>query len=155
MAELLTETNKQTVEAGGKLSEEEQRRVRKKYRRILKDAEKENPISPLQEEQKRGRIAQTKTRNLLDRMRDFADEILRFMTDVDVPFTNNQAERDTRMVKVQQKISGSFRSWDGAKYFCRIRSYLSTCEKHNITSATALEVLFSGIFPDFMSDVAE
>ena len=155
MSELLTETNKQTVEAGGKLPEEEQRRVRKKYRRILTEAEKENPVSPRQGEKKRGRIPQTKTRNLLDRMRDYEDDILRFMTDIDVPFTNNQAERDIRMVKVQQKISGSFRSWDGAKYFCRIRGYLSTCEKHNITSATALKILFNGMFPDFMSDVAE
>ena len=78
-----------------------------------------------------------------------------FMTDADVPFTNNQAERDIRMVKVQQKISGSFRSWEGAQFFCRIRGYLSTCEKHNISSADALKILFSGEFPDFMLDVAE
>jgi len=155
MAVLLTETNKQTDEAGGKLSEDEQRKVRKKYRRVLLDAEKENPITPRQGEQKRGRVAQTKTRNLLERMRDHEDDILRFMTDVDVPFTNNQAERDIRMVKVQQKISGSFRSWEGAQYFCRIRGYLSTCEKHNISSADALKVLFDGKFPDFMLDVAE
>ena len=155
MAELLTETNRQTVEAGGKLPDAEQHRVRKKYRRILTGAEKENPITPRQGEQKRGRVAQTKTRNLLERMRDYADDILRFMTDTDVPFTNNQAERDIRMVKVQQKISGSFRSWDGAKYFCRIRGYLSTCEKHNITPSTALKVLFNGLFPDFMSGLAE
>jgi transposase len=129
--------------------------VRKKYRKILVDAEKENPILGRQEEQKRGRIAQRKTRNLLARMRDYEGDILRFMTDVDVPFTNNQAERDIRMVKVQQKISGSFRSWDGAKYFCRIRGYLSTCEKHNISSADAMKILFNGRLPDFMDDVAE
>jgi transposase len=155
MAELLTETNKQTVEAGGKLTEEAQRRVRKKYRRILGEAEKENPIAVRQGEPKRGRVAQTKTRNLLERMREHEEDILRFMTDVDVPFTNNQAERDIRMVKVQQKISGSFRSWEGAEFFCRIRGYLSTCEKHHISSADALEILFNGKFPDFMSFVAE
>jgi transposase len=155
MAELLTEANKQTVAAGGKLAEEEERRVRKKYRRILEKAEKETPVSAWQGEHKRGRTAQTKTRNLLDRMRNYEEEILRFMTDVDVPFTNNQAERDIRMVKVQQKISGSFRSWDGALFFCRIRGYLSTCKKHNISSATALKVLFNGKLPDFMSSMAE
>ena len=157
MAELLTETNKHTVEAGGKLPEEAQHKVRKKYGDILADAEKENPISPapLQGEQKRGREAQTKTRNLLDRMRGHEEDILRFMTDVEVPFTNNQAERDIRMMKVQQKISGSFRSWEGARFFCRIRGYLSTCEKHHISSADALEILFNDKFPNFMSILAE
>jgi transposase len=155
MSELLTETNNQTVEAGGKLSEDEQRRVRKRFRRILSDADKENPIPVCRGKQKRGRRAQSKTRNLLNRMREHEDNILRFMTDADVPFTNNQAERDIRMVKVQQKISGSFRSWGGANIFCRIRSYLSTCEKHKISSADAMKILFSGNFPDFMSKMAE
>ena len=92
MAELLTQTNTQTNEAGGKLDEQEQQRVRKKYRRILASAEKENPISVERGEQKRGRIAQGKTRNLVERMIKHADDILRFMTDTDVPFTNNQAK---------------------------------------------------------------
>ena len=110
---------------------------------------------PEQGEKQRGRVAQTKTRNLLERMRDYADAILRFMADAEVPFTNNQAERDIRMVKVQQKISGSYRSWNGAKFFCRIRGYLSTCKKHNISSADALKILFNGEFPSFMTAVAE
>ena len=155
MAGLLTETNRQTDEAGGQLEEEDRRRVRKKYRGILTDAEKENPIPPEAAGKKRGRAARAKTRNLPDRMRGYEGDILRFMADADVPFTNNRAERDIRMVKVQQKISGSFRSWDGAQFFCRIRGYLSTCEKHNVSSADALKILFSGEFPDFMPDVAE
>ena len=155
MAELLTETNNQTIAAGGKLSDEGQRSVRRKYRKMLADAEKENPIPQPLAGQKRGRTAQSKTRNLIDRLRNYESDILRFMTDADVPFTNNQAERDIRMVKVQQKISGSFRSWDGAGYFCRIRGYLSTCEKHNISSADALKILFNGEFPEFMLNVAE
>ena len=89
MAELLTRTNTQTTEAGGKLPEEDQRRVRKKYRRILADAEKENPLSVQRGKPKRGRIAQTKTRNLIDRMCNHEDDILRFMANTDVPFTNN------------------------------------------------------------------
>ena len=155
MSDLLTEANSQTIAAGGKLPEDEQHRVRKKYRRILAQAEKENPVSVQRGEQKRGRIAQGKTRNLADRMVNHEDDILRFMTDTDVPFTNNQAERDIRMAKVQQKISGSFRSWDGAQYFCRIRGYLSTCEKHHISSADAMKALFNGQFPSFIFDVAE
>ena len=71
------------------------------------------------------------------------------MTSPEIPFTNNQGERDLRMSKVQQKISGSFRSMKGAEIFCRIRSYLSTCQKQNIPPTTALELLFCGQLPDF------
>jgi transposase len=74
------------------------------------------------------------------------------MTDKDVPFTNNQAERDIRMAKLQQKISGCFRSWKGAYIFSRIRGYLSTSGKHNVTSAEALNLLFNGKFPEFMAE---
>ena len=155
MAALLVEAHRQTVEAGGKLPGEEENRVRKKYRGILAKAEQENPVLSRDGKHKRGRVAQTKTRNLLNRMHEHEDDIPRFMTDVDVPFTNNQAERDIRMAKVQQKISGNFRSWDGANFFCRIRGFLSTCEKHNIPSAEALKMLFNGKFPDFMTNLAE
>ncbi|MBC8550804.1 MAG: transposase, partial [Candidatus Brocadiales bacterium] len=67
-----------------------------------------------------------------------------------VPFTNNLGERDIRMTKVQQKISGCFRSMDGAKIFCRVRSYLSTCRKQDVSSTQALSLLFQGKLPDFI-----
>jgi hypothetical protein len=75
--------------------------------------------------------------------------VLRFMTDKAVSFTNNQAERDLRMIKVEQKVSGCFRSWEGAYQYCRIKGYLSTCKKHGISSSDALKLLFNGEKPVF------
>lgn len=89
-------------------------------------------------------------RNLLERLIEYEDDVLRFMDNKNVPFTNNLGENDIRMTKVQQKISGCFRSLDGAKIFCRIRSYLSTCRKQGVSSSQALKRLFQGELPDFV-----
>jgi transposase len=98
---------------------------------------------------KRGRIKKSKSRNLLERLRDFENDVLRFMENELVAFSNNLGENDIRMTKVQQKISGCFRSIEGAKIFCRIRSYLSSCRKQGIKASRALELLFNGKLPEF------
>lgn len=119
----------------------------KEYRQIIKEGGVECP-EPQKEKGKRGRVKKSKSRNLLERLRDYEKEVLRFMVNPDVPFTNNLAENDIRMTKVHQKISGCFRSAEGADNFCAIRSYISSCRKQNITASTALTLLFSGHLPD-------
>jgi len=93
---------------------------------------------------KRGRSRQTDAKNLLDALLQRAHQVLAFLDDLAIPFTNNRAERDVRMVKVQQKISGTFRSDDGATAFCRIRSYLSTLHKQGRPLLEALVAVFLG-----------
>ena len=82
--------------------------------------------------------------NLAVAFRGHATEILRFTTDLRIPFTNNEAERDLRMAKLQQKISGTFRSEGGAQRFAAIRSYIETGRKHGHNPLDLLIQLFNG-----------
>jgi len=123
---------------------------RLRYREIIARGEQQMPIPAPEQNQikKRGRIKKTKERNLLERLRDFEGDTLRFMIISYVQFTNNAGENAIRMTKVQQKISGCFRSLDGAKIFCRIRSYLLTALNHDINPTEALQCLFQGKLPE-------
>ena len=151
MMELLSKINKIVDGCGGCLDPPEADMFIQEYRAILLDAEKEcPPPDPKNRKGKRGILPRSKSRNLLERLRDRESEVLRFMTDKRVPFSNNLAEGDIRMTKVQQKISGCFRSWKGAEMFCRIRSYISTCRKHGVSATVGLNLLFEGKWPEFM-----
>lgn len=94
--------------------------------------------------QGRGGIPQSEARKLAARLERRRPEVLRFMTDFSVPFDNNQAERDLRMVKLQQKIGGCFRSREGARQFCRLRSLISTARKQGQAVLESIERLLRG-----------
>jgi transposase len=118
-----------------------------RYQQILDEGYAQNPLPPLpaNARKQRGRRKKSKPRNLIERLDEHREQALAFMYDFNVPFDNNLAERDIRMMKVQQKISGMFRTEDGAKAFCRIRSYISTARKNAVGAMDALARLFSGV----------
>lgn len=140
----------------GKLSTERINERHNEYDSLLIEAELEctsplpEPLPEAGQKKKRGRQKKTKSRNLLERLKDRKAATLLFMENQLVPFTNNQAERDLRMTKVQQKISGCFRSESGATDFCRIRSFISTCMKQEEDVSQALNNLFRGKLPRFV-----
>ena len=151
MKQLLNTINQAVADAGGSLTKKRAALYRQQYRHLLKRANSECP--PLEHppgKPKRGRIQRSKARNLLERLIDYEEDVLRFMDNPLVPFTNNQGENDIRITKVQQKISGCFRSVEGARIFCRVRGYLATCRKQKINTSRALGLVFEGKLPDFI-----
>lgn len=151
MRQFLLEANKAVTKSGGKLSRKDSKRYGKQYDELLIEAEKECPDPKMERKAgQRGRLKKSKSRNLLERLISYKQDVLRFMDNSLVPFTNNQGENDLRMTKVQQKISGCFRSDEGALIFCRIRSYLNTCRKQGISATAALQILFEGKLPNFI-----
>ena len=121
------------------------RNLRRQYKAILKEGDVLNPRAPASG--KRGATRQSKPANLLHRLREYADDVWRFMSEPAVPFTNNIAEQAVRMPKVKQKISGCFRTTDGADTFCVIRSYLATMHKQGVDLFDALRQTFNGSAP--------
>lgn len=156
MRQYLIELNVAVDKAHGKLNPADAERWQAKYHQIVKKAQTEcPPPTDNRREGTRGRLKRSKSRNLLERLINYEKDVLRFMSDPMVPFTNNQGENDIRMTKVQQKISGCFRSMDGALISCRIRGYLSTCRKNGVSATDALNMLFDGQTPSFMTIDAE
>ena len=146
MIDLLLEIKEQVeqTKAHGQaqLSASQLERFHQKYHALTQKALQGYP--DLLPKKKRGRPKQSKSKNLLDRLILYENETLLFMHDFQVPFDNNQAERDVRMVKLKQKISGGFRSPDGSEAFCIIRGAISTARKQG---RSVLELLTQALHP--------
>jgi transposase len=145
MRELLLEIKEAATQArashAAQLEPARVQAFRARYDALLREGQSAHPASP--PTGRAGRQKQSPAHNLVLRLHKHADQVLAFMYDTAVPFDNNLAERDLRMLKTQQKISGGFRSRDGADVFCRIRSYISTLRKQRLPILGALRTVFS------------
>ena len=145
MAKLLRETCRKVGELDAKaLDEKDFKAVRKRYRTILTQAKRELPQTPARIDGKRGRVAKSDAENLHEALTKCEDEALRFARDPDVPFTNNRAERDIRMAKVRQKVSGCFRTLKHAEAYCRISSYLQSMAHQGYNPLAAIQIALNG-----------
>lgn len=149
MMTLLVEikTTVSTAQADGKasLSFTQLADFERRYQELIETGLIVNPPPSIDLElpKPKGRPRQSPPKNLLDRLKLHQSAVLLFMHNFQVPFDNNQAERDLRMMKLKQKISGTFRSMEGAQQFCRIRGYISTLRKQGIQVLDALRLVFT------------
>ena len=148
MAKLLLEIKAavaKTPASADSLSPPQLEAFERRYDEVVQAGIEANPIAaPAPEVKKRGRRKQPPPLNLAMRLHDFKGQTLAFMYDFRVPFDNNQGERDVRMVKVKQKVSGGFRTLEGAKRFSRIRGYISTARKNSKNVFEAIREAFDG-----------
>jgi len=130
-------------EGASELTQDEKMHWLALYRDIIQRGKDANPFTePIKK--KRGPTKRTKAQNLLRRLEDCEDCVLAFLHDFNVPFTNNLAEQDIRMLKVRLKVSGCFRTIEGAEKFARIRGYLSTARKNGVDPLDAITCAYQG-----------
>ncbi len=122
--------------------------MQKRYRNILTRGGKELPNIPPKPKGKRSRMAKSDAHNLWERLQKHETAVLLFAKDPNVPFTNNRAERDLRMTKVKQKISGCFRKEEYARAYCRISSYLQTMANRGVNPLVAIQMALACTIPD-------
>ncbi len=127
-----------------KLNRGEYAKLQRRYRNILTRGQKALPPIPLKQNGKRGRIAKSDAHNLWERLKEHETAVLLFAKESYVAFTNNRAERDLRMSKVKQKVSGCFRNREYAQAYCRISSYLQTMANHGYNPLVAIQMALSG-----------
>ena len=126
------------------LTADEYLKLTRLYRRIIAAGEKELPAIPEKTTKRRGKVAKSDAHNLLDRLKKYETSVLLFASLPHVSFTNNRAERDLRMAKVKQKVSGCFRTEKYAQAYCRISSYLQTMKNKDINPLVAISMALSG-----------
>lgn len=148
LVEMKTATKDARAQGTRQVAPATQTAFRAQYQALLAAGRAANP-PPERQPRQRGRAKQSAARNLLERLTVGQNQVLAFLGDLTIPFDNNQAERDVRMFKVQQKVSGGFRSQDGADAFARLRSYVSTLRKQGGKLLDALRSTFAGplIYP--------
>jgi transposase len=145
MKRLLKETCAKVAARNSKmLTPDEYKNLHKRYRNILTRGEKELPPIPQRRNGKRGRIAKSDAHNLWERLKKHEQAVLLFAKRPEVAFTNNRAERDLRMSKVKQKVSGCFRTTKYAEAYCRISSYLQTMANQGYNPLVAIQLALSG-----------
>ncbi len=145
MKRLLLETCRIVAKREGKcLTNKEYVNLQKRYRNILTRGNKELPEIPPKPKGKRGKMAKSDAHNLWERFKKYETAILLFAKESYVPFTNNRAERDLRMAKVKQKISGCFRRQKYAQAYCRISSYLQTMANQGVNPLVAIQMALAG-----------
>ena len=145
MKRLLQETCKKvSMRTEKRLSDQELANLQKRYRNILTRGEKELPVIPPRPSGKRGKLAKSDAHNLWERLKKYEAAVLLFAKDPHVSFTNNRAERDLRMAKVKQKVSGCFRSSEYAHAYCRISSYLQSMANKGYNPLVAIQIALAG-----------
>ncbi len=150
MKELLLEIKEQVEQScphSDQLDSKQVEEFENRYSEIIEKGLEVNPPPPQKQatKKKKGKVKQPPPKNLLDRLKGCNQQVLAFMRDFRVPFDNNQGERDVRMVKVKQKVSGTFRTREGADNFCRTRGYISTVRKNGHRVIDAIKDAFNGV----------
>ena len=145
MKRLLQETcGKVSKSTEKRLNDKELANLQKRYRNILTRGEKELPIIPPKPSGKRGKLAKSDAHNLWERLKVYEAAVLLFAKNPHVSFTNNRAERDLRMSKVKQKVSGCFRTSEYAQAYCRISSYLQSMANKGYNPLVAIQIALAG-----------
>ena len=136
MTKLLLEAKTYSEETEYPLPSSKIQEFEKRYQQIIEEGYRENPLKPHEKN--------TDSVRLLNRLSKRQEEVLEFLYQVEVPFDNNLAERDVRMTKTKQKISGCFRTEKGAYNFARIRGFISTCQKQGFKILESIETILRG-----------
>ena len=135
-----------------RLSDDEYKAIQKRYRTILTQGARELPPIPPRHNGQRGKVAKSDAHNLCERMNKHETAVLLFAKHPDVAFTNNRAERDLRMSKVKQKVSGCFRTRKYAEAYCRISSYLQSMAYQGYNPLVAIQIALAGRAADYVPE---